>query len=72
MSKSALPPGKQGLYDPRFEHDACGVGFVVNIKGEKSHEIVGIGILNFKLRTKSLQDIKINLPFEINFSALKG
>ena len=34
-----LPP-KQGLYDPRFEHDACGVGFVVNIKGEKSHEIV--------------------------------
>ncbi|HEY6365815.1 MAG TPA: glutamate synthase central domain-containing protein, partial [Candidatus Binatia bacterium] len=33
-------PSKQGLYDPRFEHDACGVGFVVNIKGEKSHEIV--------------------------------
>ena len=33
-------PQKQGLYDPRFEHDACGVGFVVNIKGEKSHEIV--------------------------------
>ena len=39
MSHSGLPP-KQGLYDPRFEHDACGVGFVVNIKGEKSHEIV--------------------------------
>jgi glutamate synthase (ferredoxin) len=34
-----LPP-KQGLYDPQFEHDACGVGFVVNIKGRKSHEIV--------------------------------
>jgi glutamate synthase (ferredoxin) len=34
-----LPP-KQGLYDPQFEHDACGVGFVVNIKGKKSHEIV--------------------------------
>src|SRR5437773_5034135 len=33
-------PAKQGLYDPRFEHDACGVGFVVNIKGKKSHEIV--------------------------------
>jgi glutamate synthase domain-containing protein 2/glutamate synthase domain-containing protein 1/glutamate synthase domain-containing protein 3 len=33
-------PAKQGLYDPRFEHDACGVGFVVNIKGEKSREIV--------------------------------
>ncbi|HVF11043.1 MAG TPA: glutamate synthase large subunit, partial [Abditibacteriaceae bacterium] len=33
-------PGKQGLYDPQFEHDACGMGFVVNIKGKKSHEIV--------------------------------
>ncbi len=31
---------KQGLYDPAFEHDSCGVGFVVNIKGKKSHEIV--------------------------------
>src|SRR6266581_3647031 len=39
MTLSGLPP-KQGLYDPRFEHDACGVGFVVNIKGEKSHEII--------------------------------
>ena len=38
-----LPP-KHGLYDPRFEHDACGVGFVVNIKGKKSHEIVSQGI----------------------------
>ena len=34
-----LPP-KQGLYDPRFEHDACGVGFVVNVNGKKSHTIV--------------------------------
>ncbi len=39
MTLAGLPP-KQGLYDPQFEHDACGVGFVVNIKGEKSHEIV--------------------------------
>jgi glutamate synthase (ferredoxin) len=30
----------QGLYDPRHEHDACGVGFVVDIKGRKSHAIV--------------------------------
>ena len=36
---SAIPP-KQGLYDPAFEHDACGVGFVVDIKGRKSHSIV--------------------------------
>jgi glutamate synthase domain-containing protein 1 len=35
-----VSPKKQGLYDPRFEHDACGVGFVVNMKGSKSHEIV--------------------------------
>ena len=34
------PPAKQGLYDPQFEHDSCGVGFVVNMKGRKSHEIV--------------------------------
>jgi glutamate synthase domain-containing protein 1 len=33
-------PKKQGLYDPQFERDACGIGFVVNIKGKKSHEIV--------------------------------
>src|SRR3989338_11124947 len=30
----------KGLYDPRFEHDSCGVGFVVDIKGKKSHTIV--------------------------------
>jgi glutamate synthase (NADPH) large chain len=33
-------PTAQGLYDPAFEHDACGMGFIVNIKGQKSHEIV--------------------------------
>jgi glutamate synthase (NADPH/NADH) large chain len=38
-----LPP-KQGLYDPRNEHDACGVGFVANIKGTKSHEIIDLGL----------------------------
>jgi glutamate synthase (NADPH) large chain len=35
---------KQGLYDPAFEHDACGVGFVANIHGEKSHDVVAKGI----------------------------
>src|SRR6266550_668673 len=34
------PPAAQGLYDPRFEHDSCGVGFVVDIKGRRSHTIV--------------------------------
>jgi glutamate synthase (NADPH/NADH) large chain len=33
-------PKAQGLYDPAHEHDACGVGFVVNVKGERSHDIV--------------------------------
>ncbi|HBB35509.1 MAG TPA: glutamate synthase large subunit [Cyanobacteria bacterium UBA9273] len=33
-------PSKQGLYDPQFERDACGVGFIVHMKGKKSHEIV--------------------------------
>ena len=39
MNSNGLPP-KQGLYDPQFEHDACGVGFIVHMKGEKSHAIV--------------------------------
>jgi glutamate synthase (NADPH) large chain len=36
---SSMPP-KQGLYDPGFEHDSCGVGFVVDIAGRKSNDIV--------------------------------
>jgi glutamate synthase (NADPH/NADH) large chain len=35
---------KQGLYDPCNEHDACGVGFVVNIKGRKSHDLIRQGL----------------------------
>ena len=35
----------RGLYDPRAEHDACGVGFVVHIKGHRSHEIVRKALL---------------------------
>ena len=33
-------PGQMGLYDAAYEHDACGVGMLVNIHGEKSHDIV--------------------------------
>src|SRR5215207_8182841 len=36
----AQAPQAQGLYDPQFEHEACGVGFLVNMKGRKSHTIV--------------------------------
>ncbi|MEJ2082377.1 MAG: glutamate synthase central domain-containing protein, partial [Acidobacteriota bacterium] len=41
-------PTKQGLYDPRFEHDACGVGFVVDMNGRRSHTILkqSIEVLN--------------------------
>src|SRR6202012_961880 len=35
---------RQGLYDPQNEHDACGVGFVVNIKNRKSHDIIAQGL----------------------------
>ncbi|HVE51314.1 MAG TPA: glutamate synthase-related protein [Casimicrobiaceae bacterium] len=38
------PPGRQGLYDPANEHDACGLGFIAHIKGRKSHAIVEQGL----------------------------
>src|SRR5271156_2636371 len=40
-SQAARGPG---LYDPANEHDSCGVGFVVNIKGRKSHDIIRRGL----------------------------
>ena len=40
MARPAGPPAAAGLYDPIHEHDACGVGFVVHIKGQRSHSIV--------------------------------
>ena len=43
MSPNGLPP-RQGLYDPRNEHDACGVGFVCDIKNRKSHDIIAEGL----------------------------
>jgi len=41
-------PHKQGLYDPSFEHDSCGVGFVCNINGKASSQIInqGLEVLN--------------------------
>jgi glutamate synthase (NADPH/NADH) large chain len=47
MSDTFTPqglPGPQGLYDPRNEHDACGIGFVANVSGVKSHDIILKGI----------------------------
>src|SRR5271157_6411064 len=39
---------REGLYDPRFEHDSCGVGFVVNVDGRRTHQIVINGITILK------------------------
>ena len=40
-------PEPQGLYDPQYEHDSCGVGFVVDIAGRKSHRIVSQALTLF-------------------------
>jgi len=37
-------PDPQGLYHPQNEHDACGMGLVASIRGEKSHEIIRKGL----------------------------
>ena len=44
MKRPGLTFSKQGLYDPRNEHDACGVGFVCHVKGVKSHLIIKQGL----------------------------
>ena len=47
MTTSDMPnglPDPQGLYHPSHEHDACGLGFVANIDGHKSHDVVLKGI----------------------------
>lgn len=41
--RADLPPA-QGLYDPAFEHDACGVAFVADLHGRSSHDLVEKGI----------------------------
>ncbi len=44
LNRRLRAPQPQGLYHPRDEHDACGMGLVANIKGEKSHEIIRKGL----------------------------
>ena len=39
-------------------------------KDQKTDEIIGIGILNFRERAKSLKDLELKLPFKVNFSTL--
>lgn len=54
-------PMAQGLYDPNNEHDACGIGFVAHIKGQKSHDIIERGLtvlLNMDHRGATSSDNK--------------
>ena len=44
MSSSSKDSSKKGLYDPKNEHDSCGLGFIANVKGLKSHKIIQDGI----------------------------
>ena len=44
MHRNPDLPAPQGLYDPSLEHDSCGVNFVADLKGRKSHEIVSSAI----------------------------
>jgi len=37
-------PSAQGLYRPEFEHDSCGVGFIVHLKGHRSHQLIDDGL----------------------------
>ncbi|MBN2577503.1 MAG: glutamate synthase large subunit [Pirellulales bacterium] len=51
--KQQLSPSVSGLYDPRFEHDACGIGAVVNVSGRRDHAVVEYGrqvLLNLQHR----------------------
>ena len=45
MARQIGVPPANGLYDPQFEHDACGVGFLVDMKGRKSHQTVSDALL---------------------------
>ncbi|HEY0073320.1 MAG TPA: glutamate synthase large subunit, partial [Abditibacteriaceae bacterium] len=76
-------PAKQGLYDPRHEHDACGIGAVVHIKGQKSHSIVRQGLeilVNLDHRgargaetcTGDGAGILIQMPHDFFASAVEG
>ena len=50
-------PERQGLYDPRNEHDACGMGFVVNLNGHRSHDIIRKGAAKIVRRTAVISEL---------------
>jgi glutamate synthase (NADPH/NADH) large chain len=79
----SIRPKAQGLYDPQFEHDACGIGAVVNISGRRDHNIVQYGkqvLLNLMHRGAAGADestgdgagILIQIPHEFLVSEAAG
>mgnify|MGYP000979508294 FL=1 len=44
MTSTSSVPSRQGLYDPSYEHDACGVAFVAKLDGKPTHELVLDGL----------------------------
>ena len=54
-------PERQGLYDPRNEHDSCGIGFVANIKGRKSHDIIARGLVAATISSTTRLDFSVTM-----------
>jgi len=54
--------GKSPTYGEEIGDD------ITLFKKEETNEVVGIAVLNFKERTKNLKDVKLKLPFKVNFS----
>ena len=62
LMRSGLPPA-QGLYNPDFESDACGVGFIVNIKGIPSHKVSKL--FRFIIVTQLSPNISMTIPTDL-------
>jgi hypothetical protein len=55
-------PQPQGLYHPRNEHDACGMGLVASIRGERSHDIIRKGLRSSSTSPIAAQPAAIRRP----------
>src|SRR5262249_60257457 len=67
-TNTGFPPA-EGLYDPAHEHDACGIGFVASIRGEKSHQIIEQGIQVDKDLNALLDDLVALLAANASYKA---
>ena len=68
MVTTPRPPHAQGLYDPRAEHDACGVGFVAHLAGTRSHALVQQALtllINLEHRGAAGASILIGSPAQV-------